>query len=324
MESSDPDEPKNASTIPSPPSFRFENNESTQSLLSRGGSGYESQYGSLFGSRFSLSDGSGVFISSLALTIIISAIAIVGIVLVAVIITLAVMLSSCEQQHSAFNLQKPRVADYCSSFQLNAELNNLQGWTVPLLCASHVSEYVQGGQYLRDFEEAVESARMYLKTVQTDNARRYAIVLDIDETALSNLPYYRDHHYGVGEFQDPMWSAWVRKAAAPAMGPLLGLYEELIIANWSIIFISERPETELNATIQNLVTAGYKDWTALILWPADELNLTVQSYKSSRRTELEKQGYEIKSSLGDQWSDIVGPAVGERTFKLPNPMYQIP
>lgn len=321
MTSSDPDEP---ATISSPPSFRFENNVSTQSLLSGGGSEYGSRYGSLFGSHFSLTDGSGVYVSSLAVTIIISALALVGIILVAVIITLAVILSSCEQQHlSAASLQTPEGAQFCSSFQLNAELNNLQGWTIPFLCEHHVSEYIRGGQYLRDFDAAIDSARSYLKTLPKDGNERYTAVFDVDETALSSLPYYQEHHYGAGEILGPLGLAWMKEARAPAMDPLLNLYRELIHANWSIIFISERQESDWNTTAHNLITAGYQGWEALILRSVDEAGLTVQAYKSSKRTELEKQGYKIRSVLGDQWSDIVGPAAGDRTFKLPNPMYQV-
>lgn len=284
---------------------------------------YGSRYGSLFGSRFSLTDGSGIYVSSLALTIIISAIAVVGIVLVTAIITLAVMLSACEQQSSGVILQMTVVSEYCSSFHLNAELNNLEGWKVPSVCESHISAYVHGGQYLRDFEAAVDSARRYLKTVRVDSSGKHTIVLDVDETAISNLPYYRDHHFGDGKMMDSAWYAWIEESRAPAMSAMLDLHRELLTANWSIVFISGRLETERNATVQNLITAGYEGWSALILRSAEDPSLTVQAYKSSKRIELEKQGYQIKSVLGDQWSDIVGPAAGDRTFKLPNPMYQV-
>ena len=47
-------------------------------------------------------------------------------------------------------------------------------------------------------------------------------------------------------------------------------------------------------------------------------------FKSGKREELMKGGYRIWGNVGDQWSDIVGSAVGARTFKLPNPMYFVP
>eukprot|EP00250_Pteridium_aquilinum_P020418 c24806_g4_i1 orf=224-1198(+) len=306
---------------PDEPTFKFDQgnqgNASTHSLLSRGGSGYESQYGSLFGSRFSLTDGSGIFISSMALTIIISALVVVGIVLVAIIITLAVMLSSCDQ-NSTMNLQKDVVTDLCSSFRLNIELNNVQRWTAPTTCDYEIFEYVHGGQYIKDVEMAVNSARMYLKGLALEGDQSYGVVLDIDETALSNTFYYQDRRS-----EGLLNQIWMNTTKALPMLPVLNLYHELRAANWSIFFITERPDSAMELTVQNLIDSGYEGWGALFLRSADDAASTIQAYKSNKRIELEKQGYRILSVLGDQWSDIVGPATGNRTFKLPNPMYQI-
>lgn len=37
-----------------------------------------------------------------------------------------------------------------------------------------------------------------------------------------------------------------------------------------------------------------------------------------------KEGYRILGNSGDQWSDILGFSMSNRSFKLPNPMYHIP
>lgn len=39
---------------------------------------------------------------------------------------------------------------------------------------------------------------------------------------------------------------------------------------------------------------------------------------------LQAEGYIIWGNVGDQWSDLQGDCVGNRTFKLPNPMYFVP
>ncbi|RHN40620.1 putative Acid phosphatase [Medicago truncatula] len=44
-------------------------------------------------------------------------------------------------------------------------------------------------------------------------------------------------------------------------------------------------------------------------------------YKSSERKKLEEEGWRIIGNSGDQWSDILGTNTGERTFKLPDPLY---
>ena len=47
-------------------------------------------------------------------------------------------------------------------------------------------------------------------------------------------------------------------------------------------------------------------------------------YKSKRREELVEEGYRIWGNVGDQWTDLQGDYKGNRTFKLPNPMYFVP
>nr|XP_043616402.1 acid phosphatase 1-like [Erigeron canadensis] len=47
-------------------------------------------------------------------------------------------------------------------------------------------------------------------------------------------------------------------------------------------------------------------------------------FKSRKRKELEEDyGYKIRENIGDQWSDLLGTKTGQRTFKLPNPLYNI-
>ena len=50
---------------------------------------------------------------------------------------------------------------------------------------------------------------------------------------------------------------------------------------------------------------------------------TAVVYKSAEREKLEKSGYRIIGNVGDQWSDILGTSTGNRTFKLPDPMYYL-
>lgn len=50
---------------------------------------------------------------------------------------------------------------------------------------------------------------------------------------------------------------------------------------------------------------------------------TAVVYKSAQRRKLEESGYKIVGNIGDQWSDILGTNTGDRTFKLPDPLYYI-
>ena len=54
-----------------------------------------------------------------------------------------------------------------------------------------------------------------------------------------------------------------------------------------------------------------------------ESGTTALVYKSTERAQLEAEGYRIVGNMGDQWSDLFGTNVGNRTFKVPDPMYYI-
>ncbi|KAG0589917.1 hypothetical protein M758_1G054800 [Ceratodon purpureus] len=286
---------------------------STNSLLgSRRGSVYGSRYG--FGNAYFEVDDLGVYLSSVAVTVLMACMATIGIILFTLVVTLAVMLGKC---------QKAPLPNTCASFTLNAEMNNLQGYLLPQECESFVANYVGSGQYHTDFTVAVEAARSYLTTIEAGDDGRDLVVLDIDETALSNMPYYIANHYGVDAWNETLWDDWVNNASAPALDAMLSLYTDLRAQNWSFAFITGRPESQREKTEQNLAAAGYSDWVTLVLRSPDEHTLTAVEYKSKYRKMLESDGYRIRSSMGDQWSDLSGGNAGDRTFKLPNPMYYI-
>lgn len=273
---------------------------------------YGSRYG--FGNAYIQVDDLGVYLSSVAVTLLTGVMAIIGIILFTLVVTLAVMLGKC---------QKKPVSNSCASFSLNAETNNLQGYLLPQECEGFVAGYVGSGQYYSDFAVAVEAARTYLNAIQANEDGKDLIVLDIDETSLSNMPYYIAHHYGVERWNEETWNEWVNNASAPPLDAMVSLYRDLRAQNWSFAFITGRPESQTEKTKQNLLDAGYSDWGPLIFRSPEEETVSAVNYKSKYRKMLEKDGYRIRSCLGDQWSDCSGGHAGERVFKLPNPMYYI-
>src|SRR5262245_6802124 len=59
----------------------------------------------------------------------------------------------------------------------------------------NVDRYIASGEYDRDFARVVGEARAYLE-LRVKAAPRPAIVLDIDETSLSNWPAYKVNGWG--------------------------------------------------------------------------------------------------------------------------------
>nr|POE55347.1 acid phosphatase 1 [Quercus suber] len=144
----------------------------------------------------------------------------------------------------------------CLSWRLAVETDNLRSWsTVPEDCESYVGNYMLGKQYREDCQVVADAAYAYAKNLTLGDDGLDIWVFDIDETTLSNLPYYAQPDVAFG--------------------------------------------------------------------PTSESSTTALVYKSTQRAALEAEGYRILGNMGDQWSDLFGTNVGNRTFKVPDPMYYI-
>ena len=58
---------------------------------------------------------------------------------------------------------------------------------------------------------------------------------------------------------------YVANATAPALPEVLELYEKLLSLGIKVVFITGRHDTEKEATIKNLRSAGYHTWEKLVL-----------------------------------------------------------
>ncbi|EEF48149.1 acid phosphatase 1 [Ricinus communis] len=213
---------------------------------------------------------------------------------------------------------------YCDSWRLSVETNNAGYWVnVPSRCESYVQQYMTSDRFLSDFEVVASDSLSFAKSVNITGDGKDAWVFDIDETLLSNLPYYEVHGFGSQPFDENAFDQWVDLAEAPALQASLNLYKELKHLGFTIFLLTGRSENQRDATVKDLLFAGYSDWEGLFLRGVTDQGTPATVYKSQKRMELVNEGYRIHGSSGDQWSDLVGFAVAKRSFKLPNPMYYI-
>ncbi|KAL7214403.1 hypothetical protein ACSBR1_026749 [Camellia fascicularis] len=164
----------------------------------------------------------------------------------------------------------------------------------------------------------------YAKSVELGEDAKDVWVFDIDETLLSNLPYYADHDFGLEVFDGVEFDKWVDKAMAPPIESSLKLYEEVLKLGFKVFLLTGRSEQQRGVTVANLINSGFQDWDKLILRATEDHGKLATIYKSEKRNEMVEEGYRILGNSGDQWSDLLGSSVSIRSFKLPNPMYYIP
>ncbi|XP_020210911.1 acid phosphatase 1 [Cajanus cajan] len=208
----------------------------------------------------------------------------------------------------------------CGAWRVAGEANNLGAWK----SAEYVKEYMRGKGYVADLEMVSKEAGEFAKSVELAADGKDAWIFDVDETLLSNLPYYAAHGYGLEVFDHEKFNDWVEQGLAPAIEPSLKLYEDVLNLGFKVILLTGRSERHRSVTVDNLINAGFKDWHQLILRTPDDQGKRAILYKSEKRSDMEKDGYRILGNSGDQWSDLLGSSVSVRSFKLPNPMYYIP
>jgi predicted secreted acid phosphatase len=197
-----------------------------------------------------------------------------------------------------------------------------------------LTRYEESGQYQHDIAASVRPAAAYLKE-QARREGKLAIVLDIDETSLSNWPVIKADDFGFIP-QGPCdlsatglpagacgWIDWINQARDQPILPTLRLYREARNYRMAVFFVTGRPELLRNATERNLRAAGYDRWNGLMMKSRGYRTESVIAFKTSARREIAARGYTIVLNMGDHQSDLAG-GYAERIFKVPNPFYYIP
>ena len=185
-----------------------------------------------------------------------------------------------------------------------------------------LKQYHDSGKYIKEFSEVTQKADQFIlqQARQNKNRQALAIILDIDETSLSNYHSMIENDFS-GNFE--LFHKAVLKGDAPAFKPMLKLYNDALKNDVKVFFITGRTESERTVTVKNLCKAGYKNWSGLYLRNANDNKLSAAVYKTRIRSQLSQKGYKIIASIGDQVSDFKG-GYTLRGFKLPNPYYYIP
>ena len=188
------------------------------------------------------------------------------------------------------------------------------------LIKENMREYYKSGRYMKEVDTIAEQAREYLETnLPRHRSHHPAVVLDIDETTLSNYPHINAFDFG---YIPKEWSAWIQMGEAPALKGPLAFYRYARDNQVAVFFITGRTELERAATEKNLRREGFDRWDELVMKDVADHKAT-GLYKTESRKRFYDRGYTIVVNLGDQASDLEG-GYAESTFKLPNPMYYVP
>ncbi|MCC5024446.1 MAG: hypothetical protein J6386_17385 [Candidatus Synoicihabitans palmerolidicus] len=179
-----------------------------------------------------------------------------------------------------------------------------------------VIAYYRSGAYHAEVQAVADESIAWLqqRTERRQSDERLAMVFDVDETVLSNYGHMGSQDFG---YINEVWEHWVDQGAAPPLQAVRDVYRRARALDVAVIFLTGRrgPKAEAG-TVVNLRKAEMEAYARSIFRTAAER-------KAARRAQLEAEGWTIIASIGDQYSDLTGGHT-ERTFKLPNPFYEVP
>ncbi|MEN8122909.1 MAG: 5'-nucleotidase, lipoprotein e(P4) family [Bacteroidota bacterium] len=171
-------------------------------------------------------------------------------------------------------------------------------------------------------------------SLQKESSKKPAVILDLDETVLDNVPYQYKLIATQKEYTFESWTKWVNLAQAKALPGVLDFTNYAKSKGVEVFYISNRQAPDhLDATIKNLQKLNFPN--------ADKEHTflrTTTSNKTERRNKvLEK--HEIILLIGDNLTDFSeifanrGDDMGKKVVQknkdlfgtkyiiMPNPMY---
>jgi hypothetical protein len=181
---------------------------------------------------------------------------------------------------------------------------------------SVVRRYHDTGGYARDIVALDRIARNALRRRlgKGSRPRRPAIVLDIDETSLSNYASIAAGGFAGSGTGD------VVAGTGRRIAPTLALARYARRRRVALFFVTGRPPQIRATTERNLRAAGYAGWRRIYFKPVEARTAT---FKARSRAAIERAGYRILVNVGDQESDLAGGHAAV-AIKLPNPFYFVP
>ena len=190
-------------------------------------------------------------------------------------------------------------------------------------------------QYAQDMAGVYAIAQKYVEK-RAGEVKSPAVIMDIDETVLSNWPDLAADDFGfINNGRCDVlpdgpcgFNAWILKSEAEAFPSALNFFNA-VKGKVATIFITSRRDNQRQATLWNLDRAGYEGWTKLVTRPDRDEFPTAEAFKTAARAKIETDDkYTLIANIGDQLSDLeqqpgINAGKAECAFKLPNPFYFI-
>lgn len=151
----------------------------------------------------------------------------------------------------------------------------------------------------------------------------WAVVLDVDQTVLNNIPYHLAQDTTAQPYSPETWRDWVEERAALPMPGVVDYIARVNQLGGQVVFVTNRRSYEADATIDNLAKIGLRkgrDYVLLITqaWP-DGAKEKDDRFRAVDAHLSDHFGMQVRTIayLGDQSSDKPTYATSAHFFCIP-------
>ena len=158
----------------------------------------------------------------------------------------------------------------------------------------------QSGEYKALCYQAFNLARLRLQEILMTNrdSMPMAVITDVDETILDNIPSAAKDILNGRTYTDSIWKVWVNLANAKAMPGSVEFFNYAAQHGVQCFYITNRKEDQKVATMRNLQQQGFPQ--------VDSMHVMMKgpnNDKEQRRVEVAKK-YNVVLLLGDNLNDF--------------------
>ncbi|MCL7037564.1 hypothetical protein MKW94_000612 [Papaver nudicaule] len=270
-----------------------------------------SRGGSELGSQYMME--SGFYMTSFAATIFIASAVALVVLFMTLLITLTIMLQSCQSQSGGIVEHQKPVTDtyaYCTLFVQHAELNGLEPAEFPKICHPYATQYITEGHYLGDLKLSILMAKRYFNSLEPKD--NFDIVLiDLDDIMQSNNPHNTSQLQFRSDLNDVVGRNLMEELSYSIKKVFLEFCSKLRDSGWAVVFITRK------------LRSSERPPKRIFFLTDEEMKMETWEYLARRRKELNNHGFRIKSVISSKMEALTGPCLGTRNFKLVDPIYEL-
>lgn len=183
----------------------------------------------------------------------------------------------------------------------------------------NIRQEVDSGIYSARILNAINATKIEIETLNPP--KNSMVIFDLDDTMVSLYDFWNSKDFAG---TDEVIEDSLKITNYPPIQVVKDFFIWCFNKHLFAVVLTARRQSNIDIVNSLLVNSGYKDYCFdILLRDVKDNYKTIAEFKEAKRIELTEQSqYNIISTVGDQWGDVIGKYSGIPT-KLPNRFYNL-